>query len=135
MFTYKKTINFYDCDPAGILFFAKIFELCHSAYESLIRSFNLKEDYWNSDEFVVPIIKSEASFHYPIKNGDEITVELFVKQLKDSSFELNYICKNTRGDLCNEVKTIHVFVRKSTWTKTKMKAEIHKGLLNYYNQA
>ena len=33
MFTIKRKINFFDCDPAGIIFYSRIFEFCHSAYE------------------------------------------------------------------------------------------------------
>lgn len=134
MIDYKKTINFYDCDPAGILFYARIFELCHSAYEVLVSGFNLIEDYWNNDDYVVPIIKSEAAYHHPIKYGDEITVELIVAQLKTSSFELNYICKNDAGIICNKVRTVHVFVDKKSWKKTYMKEEIQNSLLIHYNR-
>lgn len=59
MFTFSKKIDFFDCDPAGIMFYGRIFELCHSAYEAMIESFNLSEDYWTNDKFVVPIIHSE----------------------------------------------------------------------------
>lgn len=82
MFITKKKINFFDCDPAGILFFGRVFELCHSAYEDLIASFNLKEDYWANDEYVVPILNSEAHYHKPMKYGETISVEIKVSKLK-----------------------------------------------------
>ena len=128
MFTAKKKINFFDCDPAGILFFGRVFELCHSAYEDLIASFNLKEDYWNNQEYVVPILNSEAHYHKPIKYGETISVEIKVSKLKTSSFELEYICKNESGEECTIVKTVHVFVDRSAWKKIPMKSEIHDGL-------
>jgi acyl-CoA thioesterase FadM len=61
MFVYKKKINFFDCDPAGILFYARVYELCHSAYEAMIETFNLIEDYWANENYVVPIISSTLS--------------------------------------------------------------------------
>lgn len=128
MFITKKKINFFDCDPAGILFFGRVFELCHSAYEDLIASFNLKEDYWANDEYVVPILNSEAHYHKPMKYGETISVEIKVSKLKTSSFELEYKCKNESGEECTIVRTVHVFVDKSTWKKHPMKAEIHSGL-------
>jgi len=72
MFTIKKKINFYDCDPAGILFYARLFEINHSVYEQLIDSLNLKEDYWQSDIIVVPIIKTDGEYLKPVKTGDLI---------------------------------------------------------------
>ncbi|MBZ0199497.1 MAG: acyl-CoA thioesterase, partial [Ignavibacteriaceae bacterium] len=103
-------------------------------YEALISDFNLIEDYWSNDDYVVPIIKSKAAYHNPIKYGDEITVDLIVEQLKSSSFELNYICKNGEGKICNKVSTVHVVVDKKTWKKTKMTDEIHEGLAKHLRQ-
>ncbi|MGB8317975.1 MAG: acyl-CoA thioesterase, partial [Ignavibacteriaceae bacterium] len=84
MFSVKKRISFYDCDPAGILFFARVYEICHSAYEEMIQSFNFKDDYWTNENFVVPILKSEASYHKPIRYDEMITVEIAVGNLRDS---------------------------------------------------
>jgi YbgC/YbaW family acyl-CoA thioester hydrolase len=128
MFTYKKKINFYDCDAAGVLFFARIYELCHSAYEAMIESFNLVEDYWNNEEYIVPIIKSEASYHKPIKYGETITVDIKVAQLKSSSFELNYECKNEKGEVTNKVRTVHVCVGKKDWKKKEMDNKVYQSL-------
>lgn len=128
MFTYKRKITFHDCDPAGILFFARIYEICHTAYENMIESFELEEDYWNNEKHVVPIIKSEARYNKPLKYGDEVSVEVKVTSLRDSSFELNYNCKNKNGEVCSVVRTVHVFIDKNSWEKIKMPERIKAGL-------
>ncbi len=131
MFKTKRKINFYDCDPAGILFFARIYELCHSAYEELISNFNLKEDYWSNNEYVVPILNSEAHYHQPIKYGETITIEITVIELKASSFELEYHCLNSKEEECTVVRTVHIFVDKASWKKCEMKKEIRDGLAKH----
>lgn len=128
MHKFKKTISFYDCDPAGILFFGRIFEICHSAYEDLIRSFNLKSDYWNSAEYAVPIIHTEGEYLLPLRPGDIITVEVLVSQLKESSFELHYICKNEDGKVTNEVRTVHIFVDRRKWKKIPIDPGVKENL-------
>jgi 1,4-dihydroxy-2-naphthoyl-CoA hydrolase len=128
MIIHKTTINFFDCDPAGILFYGRFFEICHVAYESMISSFALKEDYWNNSEYVVPITHSEAKYIKPVKYGESISIELTVNQIKNSSFELGYLVKNEKGDVCAEVKTVHVFVDKRTWKKKEMTTNIKAGL-------
>ena len=128
MFSVKKRINFYDCDPAGIFFFARVYELCHSAYEEMIQSFNLKEEYWTNDNFIVPILKSEASYHKPIKYGEIITVEINVNNLRNFSFELNYEIRNNKNEVCTKVKTVHIFVDKKTWKKTEIVEDVKSGL-------
>jgi 1,4-dihydroxy-2-naphthoyl-CoA hydrolase len=131
MFIYKIKINFFDCDPAGILFFARVFNLCHSAYETMIKSFSLKEDYWDNSEYVVPISSSEAKYYKPIKYGETITIELTVEQLRNNSFELGYLCNNEMGEVCAKVKTIHVFVDKHFWKKKEITGEVKAGLEKY----
>ncbi len=131
MFKINKTVNFYDCDPAGIMFFARVYEFAHAAYETLIHSFHLSEDYWANEIFIVPIIKSEASYHQPMKYGESIEINIKVLQLKKSSFELEYLLKNERDEKCTVVKTVHVFVDKKTWKKTEMPDYLFQKFSNY----
>jgi 1,4-dihydroxy-2-naphthoyl-CoA hydrolase len=132
MFITKKKISFYECDPAGILFYGRVYELCHSAYEDLIASFGLNEDYWDNDEYVVPILNSEAHYHKPMKYGETISIGIKVSKLKSSSFELEYELKNEAGEECTVVRTVHIFVDKTTWKKRDIKNEVKAGLTNYY---
>lgn len=131
MFQYKRRINFFDCDPAGILFFGRIFQLCHEAYEAMIESFNLKDNYWMNENFVVPIIHSEAKYRKPLHAGETVEIEITVTNLKDSSFELTYVCKNNKDEVTNNVRTVHVFVNKETWKKTKIIGEVKEGLCKH----
>jgi YbgC/YbaW family acyl-CoA thioester hydrolase len=134
MFKAKKKINFYDCDPAGILFYAKIYELCHSVYEEMIQSFNLEENYWTNDDYVVPIIHSEANYKKPLLYNFFVEIELSVKSISTSAFKLFYSCKNEAGEVCVEVETTHVFVNKKTWKKKAIKDDVRAGLNQHLNK-
>lgn len=127
MFTVKKRINFFDCDPAGIIFFSRVFEFCHAAYEQLIQSFELEEDYWDNPSYVVPIIHTECDYYKPLKYGDEISIEVLVTQLKNSSFELTYKLILNK-ETCASLKTVHVFVSREDWNKMEIPTEIMIGL-------
>ena len=131
MFTSKRKINFYDCDPAGILFYAKIYELCHSVYEEMIQSFVLKENYWTNDDYVVPIIHSEANYKKPLVYNSFVEIELSVSSISSSAFKLAYSCKNENGELSVEVITTHVFVDKKTWKKKQIKDDVRVGLMQH----
>lgn len=134
MFISKRKINFYDCDAAGILFYARIYELCHSVYEEMIQSFNLQEDYWANEDYVVPIIHSEANYKKPLVYNSFVEIVLSVRTLSTSAFKLFYSCKNEAGELCVEVETTHVFVDKKTWKKKSIKGDVRVGLANYLNK-
>jgi 1,4-dihydroxy-2-naphthoyl-CoA hydrolase len=131
MLTIKRRINFFECDPAGILFYGNIFFFCHTVYEELIASFNFETNYWQNEEFVTPIINSNAEYIKPFKYGDSITIELVVSDLRNSSFELSYKCLNQSNELCALVKTVHVFVDKKSWKKAELIPEIKDGLTSH----
>ncbi len=128
MFSHKEKINFYDCDPAGILFFARIFNLCHSAYEAMIESFGLEENYWNNDEYIVPVLNAESHYHKFLLAGETVTIDIKETTLKKSSFELTYTCTNDKSEECMVVRTVHVFVNKQTWKKAPMGDKIYEKL-------
>ena len=130
MIIQKRTINFFDCDPAGIIFYSRIFDFCHSAYEQMIAGFKLNENYWMNENYVVPIIHSESEYVKPIKYGDELTITAQVSQLKNSSFELTYTLKRDK-ELCCHAKTVHVFVDKKSWKKKEMFGDLIEGLKSH----
>jgi YbgC/YbaW family acyl-CoA thioester hydrolase len=131
MFTLKRRINFFDCDPAGILFYARLFEINHSIYEELIESFQLKFEYWHSDIFVVPIIKTDGEYLKPVKAGDQISINLSVTLLKENSFELTYEWFNAEGEIVTKARTVHVFLDKKNWSKIHIPKEIKTGLQSH----
>jgi 1,4-dihydroxy-2-naphthoyl-CoA hydrolase len=128
MFNLKRKINFYDCDPAGILFYARLFEINHSVYEEMINSFKLKESYWFNDKFVVPIIKTDGAYFKPLKGGETVSINLSVTLLKENSFELTYEWTDEAGDIAAKARTVHVFVDKKRWKKIPIYEDIIKGL-------
>jgi len=128
MFKQKIKINFYDCDPAGILFYANLFKFAHKTYEALIESFELEDGYFDNENFVVPIIHTEGNYFIPMKPGNEIEVSVYVSQLRNSSFELTYNFTNENSNTNAQVKTVHVFVEKDSFEKIKVPDEILKNL-------
>lgn len=128
MFSVKVKVYFYDCDPAGILFYANVFKLAHSAYEELMKSLSLDKDYFNDKNYVLPITHSEADYFLPIKSGEELTVEIIVTQLKNSSFELSYQFCNQDSQTASKVKTVHVCAAKEKFAKTEMPSDLYEKL-------
>ena len=127
MFNTKIRINFYDCDPAGILFFANLFKFAHTAYEQMMESFKMSINFFDDDKDVLPILAADSKFIKPIKAGDNIEISISVTVLKKSSFELSYSFKN-EDELFAEVKTVHVCVDKSEFSKIEIPAELYDSL-------
>lgn len=127
MFQTKERLNFYDCDPAGIIFFASLLKIAHTVYEKFLAQISPNRNFFFDDELVLPIIHCEADYHKPLKAFDEVDVTVTVKQVGDSSFELNYKFE-IASNLYAEAKTVHVCVDKKKFEKTNLPNQLKSKL-------
>jgi YbgC/YbaW family acyl-CoA thioester hydrolase len=128
MFTTERIVEFGMCDSAGILFFAKIFELFHSIYEEFVLSSNLDNNYFENETFAIPLISSNADFHKPIAMHEVLQIELSVVAIGDSSFRFKTEFYNEEHSLKATVNTTHVFVRKDNFNKLSIPEEFRNLL-------
>ncbi|MFA6597928.1 MAG: acyl-CoA thioesterase [Ignavibacteriaceae bacterium] len=117
MVVSKTRIDFFDADAAGVMFYGKVFELCHSAFESFISSQKKYKEYFSSQEYAFPIIHTEASYFFPLIPGEEVNIEISLGEIKNSSFSLLYQIKKAGGEIAVEAKTVTVSVEKKKWQK------------------
>lgn len=127
MFQTKERLSFYDCDPAGIIFFASLLKIAHTTYEKFLAHISPNRNFFFDKEFVLPIIHCEADYHKPLKAFDEIDVSVVVKDVRDNSFELNYKFE-IDSKLYAEAKTIHVCVEKNKFEKTSLPIQLKEKL-------
>ncbi len=127
MFSITHKVNFQQTDRGGILFYAELFKIAHITYELLFDSFNLEENYFESTNYAIPIIHTEADFFTPIKFGDNLECSVYIENIKTTSFELFYIFK-VNDELVAKMQTIHVVVKQSNFEKTEIPEELLKKL-------
>jgi len=128
MFTLKDKIYFYDCDPAGILFYANIFKIAHKSYEEFLADICDIRNFFDDASVLLPIIHSEADYFKPLIEGNEIAVNVSASVVKESSFELTYkLLRNE--EVCIIAKTVHVAVDKKSFAKTKLPDDLKSKLL------
>jgi acyl-CoA thioester hydrolase len=114
---------FSDTDPGGIVFFANFFKIAHFGYEQFFESLNLKKNYFLDEEFVIPIVNSNANFKSPVKFGDTILCGIYVEKVGKSSFTLKYDML-VNDKIAAEVNTSHVFVKKNGFVKTDLPKDL-----------
>ena len=128
MYESKKTVAFFDADPAGIMFFGNLFKYIHSSYEEFLSKVNSKINYFNHDKVVLPITHTEADYFSPFYMHEALKVEVQVSKLKTSSFELSYKIYGSQAKLKATAKTVHVCVEKKSMKKTALPSELKKYL-------
>jgi len=89
----KTRIEWGDCDPAGIIFYARYFEIFDVSTTVLIeRALGMKKiDYLKTYDLLGhPVVETRARFLLPTRFGDEVSVETAVVACGRSSFKLEH---------------------------------------------
>lgn len=119
MFSYKTKIFFPQCDPAGVIFFGEVFKTAHECYERFMAENNYEYFLFSSVELAFPIVHTEANYFSPLKLHDNVTLQLAVEKIGNSSFTIIY--KFVNGDkLKAEVRTVHVCISRETGDKENL---------------
>jgi 4-hydroxybenzoyl-CoA thioesterase len=90
VFSVEYPILFSHCDPAGIVYFPRFFDLLHRAMEDWF-TFGLEErfaDFIMKKKLGIPTVGTKVDFVGPARFGDLLKVELRVVKLGSSSIEL-----------------------------------------------
>jgi 4-hydroxybenzoyl-CoA thioesterase len=95
MFTsiYNTSIEWGDCDPAGIIFYARYFEIFDVATTRLIeRALGMKKiEYLKAYNLLGhPVVETRARFLAPTRFGDEVEIVTAVAACGRSSFKLEH---------------------------------------------
>jgi 4-hydroxybenzoyl-CoA thioesterase len=96
------------CDPAGIVYFPRFFEMFHAAMESWFgNALGLPyQEVIVGRKLGFPSVHTEADFVHPTRFGERIAVELRVAKLGRSSIALAYRVRGPDGELRATGRTV-----------------------------
>ena len=113
--TVSFPVRFQDVDAGGVLFFGRIYDYCHQAYEEFWGSEGVDQaHFFAGADYLVPIAHSEADYRRPIRHGERIQVRIDVTRVGRASFTLRYHVTGPDGNLRVEASTVHAFVERAT---------------------
>lgn len=109
VFVTQQKVRFGDVDPAGIVYFPKIFDLIHEAFEDLWDTHVGKRYYHlvGEEELGFPLIKSDVRFLAPMRFGDRPLVRISAFHVGRTSLGLRYrfevddtLCVDAKMTVC-----------------------------------
>ena len=145
-FAVEFPVRFQDVDAGGVLFFGRIYDYCHQAYEEFWGSEGVdRAHFFAGAEYLVPIAHSEADYRSPIRHGERIRVRIEVARVGKASFELRYRITGTQSDprvgatdsgdsLRAEARTVHAFVERATMKPIPIPEPLRAILLRHLAQ-
>jgi 4-hydroxybenzoyl-CoA thioesterase len=122
---YRTRIEWGDCDPAGIIFYVRYFDIFDAATTAMIeRALGMsKFDYLKTYNFAGhPLAETRARFRAPTRYGDAVTVETAIVECGRSSFKLEHRL-NRADTLCVEGTETRVWVVRHPDDPKRMKSQ------------
>ena len=123
--TRTHRIEWGDCDPAGIIFYPRYFEIFDVSTTVLLeRALGLKKiDYLKAYAFSGhPLVETRALFRLPTRFGDEVLIETALVACGRSSFEIEHRLTNA-GALAVEGYETRVWVVRHPDDPKRMKSQ------------
>jgi 1,4-dihydroxy-2-naphthoyl-CoA hydrolase len=111
LYSHSFTLRLGDTDAAGVIYFARLLEHAHEAYEAFLAAAGRPLQDWTGRGIQIPVVHAEADFLSPMTLGQAIRVELRPGALGRSSFRLDYRFRDTAGEPLARASTVHVAMR------------------------
>ncbi len=112
MFEHTARVEMAHTDAAGVVFFARYFDLLHRAYEDLMRQLGFPlEDLLARGGQALPVIHASADYRLPLFYGECYRVEIRVLKVGRRHFELGHRLLKEHDSLCCEATTAHTLVQ------------------------
>jgi 4-hydroxybenzoyl-CoA thioesterase len=99
------TIEWGDCDPAGIVFYPRYFAMFDAATAALFQAaLGMPKSAWTRhfDMLGIPMVDTRAKFHLPCTHGDDVTIESRATAFRRSSFDIAHRLWGADGALAVE---------------------------------
>jgi acyl-CoA thioesterase FadM len=101
-------LGFGDCDPAGVIFYPRIFALAHAALEEFIAATLGREAWFASPSHAFPVRQAEAEFFAPMRPGEEFHLAVSVEKIGTTSVVFVVAFFGVAGRAAARVRSVHV---------------------------
>ena len=113
---YETTIRFAQVDPAQVVYFARVYEMAHEAFEELMGSLGFPVGpLFEKSEWGMPLVHTEATYRRPWRLGERVRIEGRISEMSDRSVEFEYAFKDEADQVRTRVKMRHAFVSLETF--------------------
>ncbi len=107
-FNHQFTVRLADTDAAGVVYFNRLLERAHEAYEAWLESAGIGLTTWMEAGVQLPLVHAEADFLAPLTLGRRVRTLLLPGPPGRTSFTLDYRFLGDGDALLARARTVHV---------------------------
>ncbi|WIM09609.1 acyl-CoA thioesterase [Enhydrobacter sp.] len=111
---HEITVEWGDCDPAGIVYYPSYFRWLDQATYRLFLAAGLKRDDVSGGQWKegTPLVAAECAFRRPSQHGEKLIIESHVDKLGRSSFTIRHVFRDSTGQIAAEGSETRIWARK-----------------------
>ena len=110
---HEVTVEWGDCDPAGIVYYPSYFRWCDQASHRLLAIAGITENVtpggWKGG---TPLVAAECSFKRASQPGERLVVESRVSRFGRSSFTISHVFRDASGQVAAEGAETRIWAKK-----------------------
>jgi 4-hydroxybenzoyl-CoA thioesterase len=101
---HQVTVEWGDCDPAGIVYYPSYFRWFDQATYRLFRKAGLRRDDTSMGQWKegTPLVGAECAFRRASQTGEKLTIESHVEKFGRSSFVIRHVLRDAAGEVAAE---------------------------------
>ena len=134
-FTLLQQVRFGDVDPAGIVYFPRIYDYLHEAFEELWEK-HVGARYYHlllERRIGFPLVHSEVDFSSPLRFGDRPIVRITCFKLGETSLGLHYVYE-VDDRVCVDARQTTVCVNTKTMNPQPLPPEFRERFAQLLEQ-
>ena len=110
MYHHQTPVLLRHTDAAGVIYFAEMLSLCHSAYEAMLDDSGLSmAELFGDAPLGMPIVHAEVDLTKPVRVRDRLDVRITCLRLGNTSFTLGYEVTRKSQEVAR-AQTVHVAI-------------------------
>jgi 1,4-dihydroxy-2-naphthoyl-CoA hydrolase len=124
-FSYSRTVRLADTDTAGVVYFTKVLEMCHEAYEACLENSTIHlPNLVQELKVVLPIVHAEVDFFRPLCWGNVMQIEVTPQLISNTEFTVHYKIIAESSTKAS-ASTRHVCINSETRKRVSLPAALH----------
>lgn len=128
-FRYPVAARFFQADPAGVLFYGRIFELFHEAYAAFLDHAGVDyATHFGIQGYATPIVHAEVDYRRPIRPGEPLFIDVSLLELGRSSITFAFLVVGADGLERASGRETHVTVHPETFATMEIPAKLRNAL-------
>ena len=112
--THEITVEWGDCDPAGIVYYPAYFRWSDQSTHRLFLKAGLTRDDMSGGQWREgpPLVAAECAFKRASQTGEKLVIESHVSKFGRSSFVIAHVFRDTSGEIAAEGTETRIWARK-----------------------